>query len=99
MSILTNIFGKKKDNTILAAVIMFLSYVIGGLIPVIPVIFLNHTQAIIGSILAAFIGLFVLGYMKGKNVRVNKIRSALQMLIIGGVAAIIGIAVGFFLKI
>ena len=90
---------QKKDNTILAAVIMFLSYVIGGLIPVIPVIFLNHTQAIIGSILAAFIGLFVLGYMKGKIVRVNKIRSALQMLIIGGVAAIIGIAVGFFLKI
>lgn len=89
----------KKDNTIISAFVMFFSYVFGGLIPVIPVIFLPHMQGIIGTIITAFIGLFVLGFIKGKIVNVNKFRSAFEMLIIGSVAAVIGIAVGFILKI
>lgn len=89
----------QKDNTFLSAVVMFLSYLLGGLIPVIPVILLPHTQAIIGSIVAAFTGLFILGFIKGKIVKVDKIRSAFEMLIIGGLAAGIGIIVGLILKI
>src|SRR3989344_3743519 len=89
----------QKDNPLLSAAVMFLSYGIGGLIPVIPVIFLPHTQAIIASILFAFTGLFILGFVKGKIVKVNKIRSAMEMLLIGGIAAFIGIIVGFILKI
>lgn len=88
-----------KDNTLISAIVMLLSYSIGGLIPVIPVILLPHTQAIIGSILAAFAGLFILGFIKGKIVKVDKIRSAFEMLIIGGIAAAIGIVVGMILKI
>lgn len=88
-----------KDNTLISAIVMFLSYSIGGLIPVIPVILLPQPQAIIGSIIAAFAGLFILGFIKGKIVKVNKIRSAFEMLIIGGVAAAIGIIVGMILKI
>lgn len=90
---------QRKDNILIAAGVMFLSYVLGGLIPVIPVIFLPHLQGIIGSITAAFIGLFILGFVKGKIVNINRIRSAFEMLIIGGVAAIIGIIVGLVLKI
>lgn len=90
---------QRKDNILIAAGVMFLSYVLGGLIPVIPIIFLPHLQGIIGSITAAFIGLFILGFVKGKIVNINKIRSALEMLIIGGVAATIGIIVGLLLKI
>lgn len=90
---------QRKDNILIAAGVMFLSYVLGGLIPVVPIIFLPHFQGIIGSITAAFIGLFILGFVKGKIVNINKIRSALEMLIIGGVAATIGIIVGLILKI
>ncbi len=90
---------KTKDNTLISAFVMFFSYVTGGLIPVIPIILLPRPEAIIGSIITAFTGLFVLGFIKGKIVKVNKIRSALQMLFIGGIAALIGIAVGFILKI
>lgn len=89
---------KTRDNTLISAFAMFLSYIIGGLIPVIPIIFLSHIQGIIGSIVLAFVGLFVLGFVKGQIVKVNKVRSAMEMLIIGGVACAIGIIVGFILK-
>lgn len=88
-----------KDSTLLSAIVMFLSYGIGGLIPVIPVILLPQPQAIIGSITAAFAGLFILGFIKGKIVKVDRIRSAFEMLIVGGIAAAIGIVVGLILKI
>lgn len=88
-----------KDNALISATAMFVSYTIGGLIPVLPIIFLPHYQGIFGSIITAFIGLFILGFIKGKIVHINKIRSALEMLTIGGVAAIIGIVVGLILKI
>lgn len=90
---------QRKDNTVTAALIMFLSYVAGGLIPVIPVILLPHIEGMIGSVTAAFLGLFVLGYVKGKVVRVNKLRSAMEMLIVGGLAAVIGVIVGLILRI
>lgn len=90
---------KTKDNILVSATVMFFSYIFGGLIPVLPIIFLPRNEGIIGAILAAFIGLFVLGFIKGKIVKVDKIRSALEMLFIGGIAAIIGVAVGLVLKI
>lgn len=91
--------NSQKDNTFLSAIVMFASYAVGGLIPVIPVILFPQNQAIIGSIVAAFTGLFILGFIKGKIVKINKFRSAMEMLIVGGIAAIIGIIVGFILKI
>lgn len=90
---------QSKDNTLVAATVMFTSYILGGIIPVLPIILLPAMQGIIGSIIAAFIGLFVLGFIKGKIVNVNRIRSAVEMLTIGGLAAVIGIVVGFILKI
>jgi vacuolar iron transporter family protein len=90
---------KSKDNTLTSALIMFLSYTCGGIIPVIPVMLLPIQTGILGSVIAAFTGLFVLGYIKGKVVKVSGLKSALEMLFIGGVAAVIGIVVGLILKI
>lgn len=90
---------QRNDNTIIASAVMFISYILGGLIPVIPVILLPLDQGIIGSVIAAFIGLFVLGFIKGKIVKVNRVKSALQMLVIGGIAAAIGVMVGLILRI
>lgn len=89
----------QKNSTLLSGIVMFISYIIGGMIPVSPIIFFPHDQAIIYSIIAAFIGLFILGFVKGKIVKVDKLRSATEMLIVGGIAALIGIVVGLFLKI
>jgi len=91
--------GKHRDSLGMGSLIMFFSYFLGGVIPALPVLFLPPSQALIPVLLLAFTGLFVLGYVKGKVVKVAPTRSALEMLFIGGVATAIGVVAGYFLKI
>lgn len=94
--------GEKEahtDNELIGALIMFVSYIIGGAIPVIPIFFLPAPLIGIASIIFTFFGLFVLGYVTGRIVKRNTLRSAFEMLLIGGLAAMIGATVGYFLKI
>lgn len=87
------------DSPVIGAIIMFVSYFLAGLIPVIPTLFLKFPYAIFGSMTTAFIGLFVLGFVKGRIVKVDALRSAVKMLVIGGLAAIAGTFVGYLFKI
>ena len=89
---------KHTDSPIVGAFIMFFSYFIGGAIPALPVFFLPLPFAVLPAILFAFAGLFALGWFKGKFIKISPIRSAMEMLIIGGVATLIGVVAGYFLK-
>lgn len=74
--------------------IMFVSYFLAGLIPLLPVLLFPIEYSRNIAIVAALIGLFVLGYLKGKIVKVSPMRSAIEILIIGGLATLVGIVVG-----
>lgn len=87
------------DNSVVGAIIMFVSYLLAGLIPVIPILFLSFPAAIFGSLVAAFIGLFILGFVKGKIVKVDPVKSAVKMLAVGGLATIAGAVVGYLFKL
>ena len=89
----------EKDSVAIGAALMFFSYLFAGLIPILPIILLPLPGAVVVSVLSAIVGLFVLGYVKGKMVRVAPVRSAMEMVIVGGGAALIGIGVGFLLKV
>lgn len=93
--------GKKHyaDSPLIGALIMFASYFLAGLVPVIPTLILPFPTAIAGSLIAAFIGLFILGYFKGKIVKIDPFKSALRMLMIGGITALTGTVVGYIFKI
>lgn len=91
--------GKHTDNLILGALIMFGGYFLGGLVPIIPTILLNQPQARIIAIIAAFIGLFILGYIKGHLVKVKPLRSAVELFIIGAIATTLGLIVGYIFKV
>ncbi|MBI2011936.1 VIT1/CCC1 transporter family protein [Candidatus Daviesbacteria bacterium] len=91
--------GKHTDNLIFGALIMFFSYLLAGLIPIIPIIFLPLPTASYISIFAAFFGLFTIGFLKGHLVEHKPLRSAVEMFIIGGVATLIGVIVGHFLRV
>src|SRR3989344_4928357 len=73
--------GKHTDSLTLGALIMLFSYLTAGLIPIIPVLFFNPSESRIYSILFAVLGLFIIGYLKGKIVDHKPLRSALEMLI------------------
>ena len=91
--------GKHKDSLILGASLMFFSYLGAGLIPIAPFLIFSPDTARVISIIVALTGLFVIGYFKGKIVEHRALRSAMEMLIIGGLATAIGLIVGNFLKV
>jgi len=64
------------------------SYVAGGLIPLSPYILLtNSYRGLIVSAIVTLIALGVFGYIKGKYTGARAFRSAMQTMLIGGVAA------------
>lgn len=70
------------------------SYVVGGLLPLLPYMLVPDSRtALWGSIAATFVALLIFGALKGKFTGGNIVRSALQTTAIGGVAA----AVAFFI--
>ena len=84
---------------IFSGIIMFVAYFLAGLVPLFAIILfpIEYSREI--AITAALIGLFVLGYIKGKVVKVSPVKSALEILIIGGIACAIGIIVGNLFKV
>lgn len=83
----------KPTHSIFAAIIMFFSYFIAGLIPLLPyTIFASSTSVI--SIVASLIALFMLGAISAKLYKINVVKHALQMLLMGAAAIAVGIAVG-----
>lgn len=91
--------GKHTDSLILGAVIMFFAYMMGGMFSIIPTLLFNQPEARMIAIFSSFVGLFGIGYMKGHIVEGHPLRSALELFTIGGVATIIGLVVGHFLKV
>jgi vacuolar iron transporter family protein len=65
-----------------------MSYIVGGFIPLSPYIFFSSTRsALFFSIIITLIALAVFGFIKGHFTGLNRLRGALQTVIIGGLAA------------
>lgn len=79
---------------IVSGLIMFGAYFLAGLVPLMCIILFPLSHSREAAIAAALTCLFILGYVKGKVVRVSPVRSALEVLVIGGIATAIGIVAG-----
>ena len=70
------------------------SYVIGGLVPLAPYMILNDTKTALGwSVAVTLLALAVFGFVKGHFTGVSPLRSGLQTVVVGGLAA----AVAYYL--
>jgi VIT1/CCC1 family predicted Fe2+/Mn2+ transporter len=87
------------DSLIIGGLLMFFSYIIGGLIPIIPILFVPFQYFPVVSTVFAFIGLFALGFLKAKFFTGKVWRSAIESLVIGGLATLIGLFIGSIFKI
>jgi len=87
-----------QDNLIFGSIFMFFAYIIGGFIPIIPTFFTVYPFTSIFSIIFAFVGLFILGFLRAKLFSGKVWRSALEMLLVGGLATLIGLSVGLLFK-
>ncbi len=90
---------KLPANPKISGLLIFLSYVVAGLVPLAPYLFFAPTQAIPISVVLALVGLTILGIVKGKLTKLNPLKSAFEVLIIGGIATSIGIVVGIVFKV
>jgi len=84
---------------IVGGVVMFVSYLIAGIIPLFPYKIFPTQQAFVFSILLALAALFVLGLISGRFARVGAVKHGVRMLLVGGIAIGIGMLVGGFLHI
>jgi len=93
----------EKSNTfrvpLISGIIMFWAYFAAGLVPLLPIFIfpMEHSRDV--AIVASLIGLLILGYAKGKVVKVSPLKSAIEIFIIGGLATAIGIVVGNVLAV
>lgn len=76
------------------AVAMGVSYIVGGMLPLIPYFFLSSTTAVITSIAIALTSLLGMGIAKARILRRNPLLSALEITAIGSVVATIGYFLG-----
>jgi len=81
----------------------FFSFFIIGLIPLISFVFalaipsLDANKFFYSIIFTAF-ALFIVGFIKGEIVKKHPIKSAIETLVIGGIASIIAFIVGYLLR-
>ena len=77
---------------ILIGVIPLISFLLAIFIPTI------NNNKFIYSIILTVIAFLIIGYYKGKISEKNKTKSAIETIIIGGIAAVIAFIVGYLLK-
>lgn len=83
-----------QAGVIWKALCMFVSYVIGGAIPLLPYFFVPLAAAIGWSISITLLGLFILGAATTIFSRRNWLKAGLHMVVLAGIAAAIGYLVG-----
>jgi VIT1/CCC1 family predicted Fe2+/Mn2+ transporter len=80
--------GQKAHNPIIGGFIMLVSYGLAGMVPLIPIILrIWHSMALVASMAAALRALFLLGLVKGKVTGKSPLRSGIEVLVVGGIAA------------
>jgi VIT1/CCC1 family predicted Fe2+/Mn2+ transporter len=101
--------GNNDENPIYKAITTFFAFYLVGLIPLIPFIYvyfvyfdLSHSinkidNVFLYSILFTAISFFSIGLVKGKVVNKSPVKSGLNTLIIGGIAAVVAFLVGSLL--
>jgi VIT1/CCC1 family predicted Fe2+/Mn2+ transporter len=71
-----------------SALTIALSYIAGGFVPLAPYFFVHQNRtALMASVVVTLVALFVFGWVKGRFTVKRPIRSAMQTLLVGGIAA------------
>lgn len=90
---------QQTENPQRAGVTMFFSYIAGGFIPILAYLFLPIENAIFISIGMTLFALFLLGVGVARFTGQKLLRSGLRMLLVAGVAVVVGLGVGNFVSL
>ena len=76
------------------AILMFFAYVAGGLIPLVAYFIFPVRSAIYFSVICTLVGLFLLGILTARFSKTNWVKSGSRILILGGMALLVGYFIG-----
>ena len=89
---------QKKEVSIVGpltnGIIMFISYVAAGFIPLLPYLFTKPEEGLPISIIASLTFLFILGIFGSRLAKTPLWRGGLRMMIFGGLAISLGVIIG-----
>jgi len=88
----------ERHKPVKNAVTTFIAFIIAGAVPLIPYLVVDGGDIFRYAILATGIALFLVGSLRTLITGRNFIKSGLEMLFVGGIAAIIAFFVGWFIK-
>lgn len=88
----------KRETSFLAGVIMLISYMLAGFIPLSPYIFFEGKTALVFSILSSLVALICLGVVSSFLSKTNILKNTVRMFILGGSAIAVGIIVSMFIR-
>ncbi len=94
-----NLAKVEKGHALRSAFIVGLSAIVGSLVPLVPFLVAPVNYAMGGSVAIAGATLFVMGVYKGHVTTGRKLRSGLELAVIGMAAALVGYAVGALLGV
>lgn len=90
---------RHRENPLVSGLLMLVSYLGAGLVPLVPVLVFPYPMSLALSIIFALTGLFVLGYSKGRVLHTSPWRGAFKILVVGGMATGLGIVVGMVFRV
>jgi VIT1/CCC1 family predicted Fe2+/Mn2+ transporter len=88
----------KPWRAMLGGLVMFVSFVVAGFIPLIPYVVMQGYAytALAWSITISLATLFVLGLVPAQAKGVSRLLRALRMALLGGLAIVVGVVIGSF---
>lgn len=81
-----------------SAIIMFFSYFLSGFLVIAPYMFLEGDKALMISIGLSLVSLFALGFASGRTSSIDPTKRGFVMVLVGGLAIFVGMAVGLLIK-
>ncbi len=84
----------RHKNPFVSSLVMGIAVIVGAVIPLLAFLVWESRQGIMPAVIITLLGLFVLGAVKTKYTLRNWLRSGMEVLIVGCVAALVGYGVG-----
>ena len=85
--------------SIISAILIFVSFLLTSLIPLVPYIIFISSVALIMSVTLSVISLFIVGMISARFSRLPMLWRGARMALLGGAAIAMGVAIGIFMPI
>lgn len=91
--------GVGGRSSLLAGAVMFVSFVVAALIPLLPYTLFADSWALITSVVLSVIALFIVGMVSARVSRLPMLWRGARMALLGGAAIIMGVVIGAIVPI